>query len=199
MARVCMQSSSKIVVLIAAGLLSGTSCGAQRVALGSNLVYTTTLTPNLSVESRLDSAWTIGLSAGFRPWPSDDSTLRKYRHMSMDLYARRWSGATPWRGSFYGFDALWVHYNLSNLKLHYFGMFEDARDHRIQGDLVGAGGFGGYAWHLGSGFSLDVQAGLDLSWTHYRVYDCVHCGKPLARKNKVYLLPKAAVDIVYAF
>lgn len=172
---------------------------AQHVSVGTNLVYDATLTPNLTLEGRVDSSWTVGVNGGLRPWPTDDKALRKYRHFSIDVFGRKWTAGTPWRGYFYGFDALWAHYNLSNLKLYYFGMFHDARHNRIQGNIFGAGSFGGYAWNLGSGFGIDVQAGADLSWTHYRVYDCVHCGSPIARKNKVYLLPKAAVDLIYKF
>lgn len=189
----------KKVMLLAAVLLLPLVGKAQRVSVGTNLVYDASLTPNLTLEARVDSSWTLGVSGGFRPWPDNDEAARKYRHVSIDIFGRKWTAGTPWRGYFYGFDALWVHYNLSNLNLHYFGMFEDARHHRIQGDLVGAGSFGGYAWNLGKGFGLDIQAGADITWAHYRKYDCVHCGAPVARRNKVYLLPKAAVDLVYSF
>lgn len=199
MKRVLRQCRIKAVIGIVLGLFAPLSGSAQRFSLSNNVVYSATLTPNLSFETLIDSTWTVGLSGGLRPWPNDDKARRKYRHVSIDIFGRKWTAGTPWRGYFYGFDALWMHYNLSNLRLHYFGMFSDARHHRIQGDLVGAGSFGGYAWNLGSGFGIDVQAGADITWTHYRKYNCVHCGSPMARQNKVYLLPKAAVDIIYKF
>ena len=180
-------------------LMFNASVRAQQFSVGNNLVYSATLTPNLSLETRLDSSWTMGLSVGYRPWPTDDNAKRKYRHLSLDLYARKWTAGTPWRGWYYGFDALWVHYNMSNIKLHYFGMFGDARHHRIQGNLIGAGSFGGYAFDLGSGFGIDLQAGADLSWTHYSVYDDVHCGLPTARRNRSYLIPKVAVNVSWRF
>ena len=189
----------KVIISIVLGLIVAVRGDAQSFSLSNNVVYSATLTPNLGFETRVDSTWTVGLWGGLRPWPTDDKALRKYRHLSLDLYTRKWTGGTPWRGFYYGFDALWTHYNLSNLKLHYFGMFGDARHRRMQGNLYGGGSFAGYAWDLGSGFGVDVQTGVDLSWTRYRVYDCVHCGAPVARKNKVYLLPKAAVDLVYSF
>lgn len=125
-------------IIIGLGLLFSTAVRAQQLAVGNNLVYSATLTPNLSVETRLDSTWTMGFTGGYRPWPTDDEAKRKYRHLSLDLYARKWTGDKQWRGWYYGFDALWVHYNLSNLRLNYFGMFKDASDRRIQGNLIGA-------------------------------------------------------------
>lgn len=189
----------RIAVLCLVALVFQVTMRAQQFAVGNNLVYSAALTPNLSLETRLDSSWTLGIAGGFRPWPTDDTAQRKYRHFSIDLYGRKWTEGTPWRGWFYGYDALWVHYNLSNLKMRYFGMFGDARHHRIQGNVIGVGSFGGYAWDLGSGFGIDVQGGADLAWTHYRMYDCVHCGSPVARKNRVYLLPKVSVDVSWRF
>lgn len=199
MRRVLRRCKGKAIIGIVIGLFVAVRGNAQRFSLSNNVVYSATLTPNLTFETLVDSTWTIGLTGGLRPWPTDDKALRKYRHLSLDLYTRKWTAGTPWQGFYYGFDALWIHYNLSNLRLQYFGMFGDARHQRMQGNLYGAGSFAGYAWDLGSGFGVDVQAGADLSWTHYRVYDCVHCGSSVARKNKVYLLPKAAVDLIYKF
>lgn len=172
---------------------------AQHVAFCNNLVYDASLTPNLGFDLKIDSAWTVGLSAGLRPWPTDDAKTRKYRHLSLMATARKWTAGTPWKGAFYGFDALYMHYNLADLKLLYFGMFGDARHHRIQGNLYGLGGKGGYAWDLGSGFGIELMGGLDLSYTHYRMYECVKCGTLLQKRNKVYLLPTAAVNVNYHF
>ena len=180
-------------------LIAGIGLKAQTVALSNNLVYDATLTPNLGIEMKVDSSWTVGITGGFRPWPTDDTKTRKYRHLSLMATARKWTAGTPWKGYFYGFDALYMHYNLADLKLLYFGMFGDARHHRIQGNLYGVGSKGGYAWDLGSGFGLELMGGLDLSYTHYRMYECVKCGQLLQKRNKVYLLPTAAVNVNYHF
>lgn len=187
-----------LTVAVLLMLPSSKAC-AQHFSISNNLVYSATLTPNLGFAVRADSAWTVGISAGYRPWPTDDSRARKYRNISVALSARHWTKGNVWRGAYYGFDAMWLHYNLSNIDLQYFGMFRDARHNRIQGNLYGAGAFGGYAWDLGSGFSLEAQGGLDLSWTHYRLYDKVHCGNVIARRNRVYLLPKVALNICWRF
>ena len=180
-------------------LIAGIGLKAQTVALSNNLVYDATLTPNLGIEMKVDSSWTVGLTGGFRPWPTSDAKTRKYRHLSLMAMARKWTAGTPWKGAFYGFDALYMHYNFADLKLLYFGMFGDARHHRIQGNLYGLGSKGGYAWDLGSGFGLELMGGLDLSYTHYRMYECVKCGSLLKKRNKVYLLPTAAVNVNYHF
>ena len=180
-------------------LIAGIGLKAQTVALSNNLVYDATRTPNLGIEMKVDSSWTVGLTGGFRPWPTSDAKTRKYRHLSLMALARKWTAGTPWKGYFYGFDALYMYYNFADLKLLYFGMFGDARHHRIQGNLYGVGSKGGYAWDLGSGFGLELMGGLDLSYTHYRMYECVKCGQLLQKRNKVYLLPTAAVNVNYHF
>ncbi|MDD6552272.1 MAG: DUF3575 domain-containing protein [Prevotellaceae bacterium] len=185
--------------ILTIGMMMAQPAKAQRYALSNNLVYSATLTPNLSFEVRPDSSWSYAISAGYRPWPTNDERARKYRHLSVDLQARHWDKAHPWKGAFYGFDAMWVHYNLSNIHLNYFGMFSAARHHRIQGNLYGVGALGGYAWDLGSGFTLEAEGALDLAWTHYRVYDLPHCGDPIAKVNRFYLIPKVALNIAWHF
>ena len=92
-----------------------------------------------------------------------------------------------------------MHYNLSNLRLHYFLACSATPVTTASRATSSVQGLRRYAWNLGSGFGIDVQAGADITWTHYRKYYCVHCGQPMARQNKVYLLPKVAVDIIYKF
>ncbi|MDD5861897.1 MAG: DUF3575 domain-containing protein [Prevotella sp.] len=181
------------------GLIIAQKAHAQQFALHHNLAYSATLTPNIGFEILPDSSWSFALSAGYRPWPKNDERARKYRHLSMDFQARHWDKDHPWQGAFYGIDALWLHYNLSNIYLNYFGMFADARHHRIQGNLYAAGALGGYAWNLGSGFTLEAEGALDLAWTHYRIFERPHCGDPIARVNRVYLLPKIAFNIAWHF
>ena len=48
---------------------------AQKVTVSNNLLYDATLTPNLRVGLKLAPHWSTGLTAGFRPWPTDDSKI----------------------------------------------------------------------------------------------------------------------------
>ena len=57
------------------------SVSAQQVTLSNNLLYDATLTPNLRLGVRLSPHWSLGLTAGYRPWPTDDETARKYKHL----------------------------------------------------------------------------------------------------------------------
>ena len=52
-----------------------------RIALRTNLLYDATLSPNLGVEVRVDSAWTVGLLAGINAWDVDKAKNRKWRHI----------------------------------------------------------------------------------------------------------------------
>ena len=54
---------------------------AQQVTLSNNLLYDTWLTPNLRIGLRLSPHWSMGLTAGYRPWPTDDNTSRKWKHL----------------------------------------------------------------------------------------------------------------------
>ena len=85
----------RIAVFCLVALMFQVTMRAQQFAVGNNLVYSAALTPNLSLETRLDSSWTLGIAGGFRPWPTDDTAQRKYRHFSINLYGRRGAGGSP--------------------------------------------------------------------------------------------------------
>jgi hypothetical protein len=57
------------------------SVSAQQLTLSNNLLYDATLTPNLRLGVRLSPHWSLGLTAGYRPWPTDDQATRKYKHL----------------------------------------------------------------------------------------------------------------------
>lgn len=183
-------------------MIAATTVRAQKgFALSSNLVHSAILTPNLRFEARTDTAWSVALSFAYRPWPRDDARARKYRHFDLSFRVRHWAtdSLQTWTGWYYGGSARWVHYNLSNIRLHYFGMFGDARHHRMQGNLLALGAFGGYAWSLGRHWTVETEAGLDLAYLHYRLYDQPHCGCLIRRENKIYLMPNISVNLAWHF
>lgn len=170
----------------------------QQLAVSNNLVYDATLTPNLGLEIPIDSAWTAGVNVGFRPWPADEYATRKHRHLAIALHARRWTGDSLWHKRFYGFNVLYAHYNLAGLNLPIrWGLFKDARHHRVQGDLWAVGGFYGYAWDLGSRFSLELEGGLNLAYTHYERFGRCRCAKSEGTRSRFFILPQVGLNIVY--
>ena len=61
-----------------------------RVALRTNLLYDATLTPNLGMDVRVDSAWTVGLLVGINAWDIDKEKNKKWRHALFSLRARNY-------------------------------------------------------------------------------------------------------------
>mgnify|MGYP002622379203 CR=1 FL=1 len=171
---------------------------ATRFVLRNNLAYDAALTPNLGVELRFDSArWSLGLNAGFRPWPTDDQAEKKWRHLLLAPELRHWTGDSTFqtRGAYWGMNLVYSHYNAS--KLHFpFGLYSAVRHHRLQGDLAAIGAFYGYSWRLSRLLRLEAEAGLGVGYTWAKKYDCAHCGTYYGRDNKAFLLPKVALNIV---
>ena len=72
----------KIYLLTVASILllanvSVQEVNAQKFTLSNNLLYDATLTPNLRMGVRLSEQWSLGLTAGYHPWPTDESVSKK--------------------------------------------------------------------------------------------------------------------------
>ncbi len=172
------------------------SLHAQRFAVKTNLLYGATLTPNLGFEVPAGSKhWTLGVNAGYRPWPTDEQTTRKYRHLLISPYARLWTDSI-YKHSFFGIHAVYSHYNVGNITFP-LGFYKEARDHRMQGDLAALGLSYGYNWPLSARWHLEAELGAALAFTKYDKYECRHCGAKLATEKKFFLLPKLALNVVY--
>lgn len=171
---------------------------ATRFVLRNNLAYDAALTPNLGLELRFDSArWSLGLNAGFRPWPTDDNADKKWRHLLLAPELRHWTGDSTFqtRGAYWGMNLVYSHYNVSNVRFP-FGLYSAVRHHRLQGDLAAIGAFYGYSWRLSRLFRLEAEAGLGVGYTWAKKFDCAHCGTYYGHDDKPFLVPKLALNIV---
>ncbi|MBQ7423842.1 MAG: DUF3575 domain-containing protein [Prevotella sp.] len=88
--RIVRYSIGKIVLLVWLYMLMPINSQAQQLTLSNNLLYDAWLTPNLRLGARLSSQWSLGLTAGYRPWPSSDETTRKWRHLLISPEVRYW-------------------------------------------------------------------------------------------------------------
>ena len=165
------------------------------MTIGNNLLYDATLTPNLRIGIRLAEHWSAGLTAGYRPWPTDDETNTKWRHLLLSPDVRYWFKGVN-TGHFIGGNLIYAHYNISNVKLLIYNMHQD-KDLRRQGDLGAVGAFYGYSWPLGRYWNIEAQIGAAVAYTKYSAYACGHCGRKLKDDSKVLLLPQAALSVVY--
>ena len=171
------------------------STNAQQVTIGNNLLYDAWLTPNLRVGTRLSPHWSVGMTAGFRPWPTNDQTSRKWRHLLLSPDVRYWTDSVNVH-HFFGANLIYSHYNVSEVRFP-FGMYRSVRDERRQGDLGALGFFYGYSWPLGRYWNLEAVIGAAVGYTQFNRYECGHCGKKLGTTKKAFFMPQAALNIVY--
>ena len=191
--RVCQ---NVVLLMIVFFLLGGGNGYAQEsIAVRNNLIYDISGTPNLGFDVRVSPHWTLGLNAGYRPWPLDDKTTRKWRHLLVAPELRYWTDSTFHR-SYWGVNLVYSHYNVGNVTFP-FGLYKTVRDHRLQGDLAAIGAFYGRSWRLNRYFRLEGELGLGVGYTWAKKYDCPHCGTYLGREDKAFLIPKLTLNVVY--
>ena len=168
---------------------------AQQVTLSNNLLYDTWLTHNLRIGLRLSPHWSMGLTAGYRPWPTDDNTSRKWKHLLLSPDLRYWTDSVGVH-HFFGVNLIYSHYNVADVKFP-FGLWKSVRDERRQGDLGAIGLFYGYSWPLGRYWNLETHIGAAVGYTKFDRYQCGHCGTKIGTEKKVFVMPQAGVSIVY--
>ena len=168
----------------------------RRIALRTNLLYDATLSPNIGVDVRVDSTWTVGLLAGINAWDIDKEKNKKWRHMLFSLRARKYLNDTIYHKRYVEVDAIYSHFNVGNVKFP-FGLYKSVRDRRLQGDLVALGGKYGYSWILARNWRIEAEAGVAVGYAWFKEYDCPHCGTFLGDGDRIFLLPQVGINVVY--
>ena len=102
--------SLAIILLLA--IVNVQKVNAQRFTISNNLLYDATLTPNLRLGARLSPHWSLGLTAGYRPWPTDDNESKKWKHLLLAPDARYWTDSVNVH-HFFGFNLIYSHYNVA--------------------------------------------------------------------------------------
>ena len=167
-----------------------------RVALRTNLLYDATLSPNLGVDVRVDSTWTVGLLAGMNAWDIDKEKNKKWRHMLFSFRARKYVNDSVFHKGFFEADAIYSHFNVGNVKFP-LGLYKTVRERRLQGDLLALGGKYGYSWILSRDWRIEAEAGVAIGYAWFKEYDCPHCGTYYGKDDRIFLLPQLGVNIVY--
>ena len=168
---------------------------AQQVTIGNNLLYDATLTPNLRLGVRLSPHWSLGLTGGYRPWPTDEATSRKWKHLLVSPDLRFWTDSVNVH-HFFGVNLIYSHYNVADVKFP-FGLWKSVRNERRQGDLGAIGAFYGYSWPIARHWNIEALVGAALGYTKFDRFECAHCGKKIGSDKKLFVLPQAALSIVY--
>ena len=185
----------RILVLTALFCCAFTHIRAQIVTVSNNLLYDGVLTPNLRVGLRVAPHWSVGMTAGYRPWPTDDVSTRKLRHLLLSPSVRYWTDSVNVH-HFFGANIIYSHYNVGGIKFP-FGLYKSVRDERRQGNLVALGIFYGYSWPLGRFLNIEAMIGAALGYTSFDRFECVHCGQLLGHEKKLFAMPQAALNIVF--
>ena len=84
----------------------------RRIALRTNLLYDATLSPNIGVDVRVDSTWTVGLLAGINAWDIDKEKNKKWRHMLFSLRARKFLNDSVFHKGYIEADVIYSHFNV---------------------------------------------------------------------------------------
>ncbi len=168
---------------------------AQRITIGNNLLYDATLTPNLRLGFSNWDHWSVGLTGGYRPWPTDDSKSRKWKHLLGASDVRYWTDSVNVH-HFFGANLTYSHYNVADVKFP-FGLWKSVRDERRQGDLYAMGLFYGYSWPLGRHWNIEAMIGAAVGYADYERFACGHCGTKLADGHKAFVMPQAGLSVVY--
>ena len=168
----------------------------RRIALRTNLLYDATLSPNIGVDVRVDSTWTVGLLAGINAWDIDKEKNKKWRHMLFSLRARKFLNESVFHKGYIEADVIYSHFNVGNVKFP-FGLYKSVRDRRLQGDLVALGGKYGYSWILARDWRIEAEGGVAVGYAWFKEYDCPHCGTFLGNGDRIFLLPQLGINVVY--
>lgn len=170
------------------------SVAPSRVAVRTNLLWWGSLTPNVGFDYRLSPKWSLGANVGLNPWTFSDN--KKWKHLLIAPELRHWNKQTfQSPSSYWGLNAVWSHYNVGHVRFP-LGLYQEVRDHRLQGDLAMLGAFYGRTWRLSRLFRLEAELGLGAGYAWYDKYECAVCGTKVGDDQKVFLAPKLALNLV---
>ena len=174
----------------------------QDLSIRNNILYDISGTPNIGLEYPVSKHFSVGANAGLKPWPRflfwDTEYKENTSHWKHFLVTpeMRYYFDQVYDGWFTGVDVVYTHYNVGNVRFP-FGMYPEVENHRLQGDFIGLGIFGGYSWWLGNHWRIEAEAGVAAGLAAYDKFECDHCGTRLGEERKMVLVPKLGLNIAY--
>jgi hypothetical protein len=187
--------------LILACALTIKSNAQDIAAIKTNLVMDATLNANLGVEVGLAPNWSLDVTGEMNAW--NMSHQRKWKHWYVQPEARYWL-CDRFAGHFFGVHLFGGQYNLAKIGADFTLLgtdYNNLKDTRYQGWMVGAGVAYGYAWALSKHWNIEGEIGIGWAYSRYDRFKCSGCGKKIEEdKSHHYVGPtKAAVNLVYLF
>ena len=192
---------------------------AQTLALRTNVLYDATLSPNVGVEVKVDSLWSLGVNVGLNAWDIDKQKNKKWRHVlvspnvrkyfslkrdTLCIYGTRADGSygvlrdsvVTRRANYFETNLIYSHFNVGNTRIP-FGLYDAVKNRRLQGDLFALGGKYGYSWILSRDWRIEAEAGIAVGYAWFKEYDCPHCGTFLGNGDRIFLWPQLGINVVY--
>jgi hypothetical protein len=159
----------KLILVCSLSLLGLANAGAQKVAVGTNLLYWATGTVNLDAEIAVGPKTTVAI-AGTCNVPGllyyGDKTLnRKLWHWTAQPEVRFWHTAAFNRG-FLGIHAGGGSFDAGGIKMP-IGLMPTFGNHRFEGWLAGAGVSYGWQWWVSPHWNFEATFGFGYAYIRY--------------------------------
>lgn len=190
--------------------------------VGTDIIYLSTLTPNINFEVGLSPHWSISLLSGFNPvkfsvWTNDDGKQvnPKLLHWSVAPELKYWVN-TKTRHNHWGVHLIYGQYNVGGVCIgmesmlcmpfvisqHNAGLGNflstSIRDNRYEGWCVGGGISWGYRFYPTSRLRFDVSVGLGYIYFDYNKYKSYSCG-PLIRSETYHYLGPTKISLMLSY
>lgn len=192
-------STRRLLPLLIFALMSAIGAKGQDVGLKTNLLPDAALSPNVGLEFKLASRWSLDLTGQMNLWPINN---HKWKHWLVQPEARYWF-CEPFVKSFLGIHAIGGGFNVGNIgtDIKFLGTdFGKLRDHRYEGWAVGGGIAYGYALPLSKHWNMEFELGIGYVYVHYKGFTCADCSHQTGEGHHNYFGPtKAAINLVYIF
>lgn len=167
---------------------------AQTFAVKTDALKWATLSFNVEPEVKVGTRSTLALGLSWNPWTFSEN--KKWKHLLVQPEYRYWL-CQPFNGHFFGVHPLYMRFNAGNVDVP-FGLADDLKNSRVQGNLWGVGIGYGYHWMLGNRWSLEAEVGLGVIYADYDKYECPTCGDHLGSYTKTRFAPtKLSVSFIY--
>lgn len=174
-----------LAMLFGVSLTASHDVSAQRVAVKTNAIDWVLSTPNAAVEARLSRRISLQFGAAVCPFNRylADLSLKQYR---IEPELRYWFNR-PMARHFIALSATAAGFNLRR------------KEHRFNGDAVGAGISYGYALVLNDHWNMEAEIGAGIA--HVKAYDYRGNTAPAAKNySKIVPVPiRVAISFAYIF
>lgn len=168
-----------------------------QVAIRTNLLWDAIATPNLGLEVGLAPRWTIEAAYGFNNW-AWFSNEHKMKHWVTDAEIHYWF-CQRFVEHFIGVQVFGGQYNAGRMNLPLY-RWDDLRDYRLEGWMVGAGLVYGYHFALSRHWNIEASIGVGYAYFDYDRYPCAECGTMQGTGNYHYFgVTRASLGLIYLF